>query len=679
MKKNIKFLSVFLSMILGSTTLLSACNQEETIETVDTVTPVAYTEGVHDFTAPERDDYLVKNGTTEYQLVIPENAGTYTAFAQSEFVWLFEEATNITISTVTESGDGLTHSESAKYISIGNTKMLESAGLEAKASELGSQGVRIETKDDTIYLFGGGPQSPLYAVYDFMQIMFDYEIYYYDVWEINKNVKNVKMRKFNVTDIPDIEIRCPSFGPVRSNTDNLGYRFRQPLVYNQYILPAGDEEHGQSGQSIHNSNNILPKEYWGNVHPKWYASDDSLQLCYTAHGDPEEYEAMLTQVTNVMISSLKRYSVQEHPNYEFIGLMIEDDKGFCGCDACANALNLYGANAGVVIKFCNSVMERVQTEMAKEENAAYYRENLKLLFFAYNKTLDAPAIYDVKTGKYVATHPDVVLRSDVGVFYAISSGINFAVSIYDDLNDAARANLEKWSTLANNGGGLYYWTYCAQFASYQVVNDTFNHFDSVGYQYYISNSAKMFYNQGEYQNKDCSNFDGLKAYLDYKLQWNCTLNTEELIDKWFNAMYGAVAPMMKELWIAQRQGSLLSLDSIGKLVAYSMYSNVYTTNATKYATLLNYLDACNAIEAYAYEIYAKYEPQKYETIKRNIDMEWAPIAYLLLSLYADTHLPTERLDSIKTYFYGLENELGALQATEKSSSNIFAEIKSILG
>ena len=80
----------------------------------------------------------------------------------------------------------------------------------------------------------------------------------------------------------------------------------------------------------------------------------------------------------------------------------------------------------------------VVVEEIKPENAAYYREDLKLLFFAYNKFLAAPARWDNVTEKYVPMHPDVEMREDVGVFYAISEDMNFIASVYDDINDVPR-------------------------------------------------------------------------------------------------------------------------------------------------------------------------------------------------------------------------------------------------
>lgn len=682
MKKSVKFLSLFLSAVMGCSMILSACNEEESssVATVDTVTPVSYTDGIHDFTAPQADGYIVKNGSTEYRLVLPETQDEFLTVAEEEFVFFFEQATGIKIPVIKESGDGLTHSKEAKYISIGNTKLLASAGLAADESVLGSQGVKIKTVDDSIYLYGGGQQGALYAVYDFLQIVFNWEIYYYDVWEMDENVKNVPMRNFDVTDIPDIELRSASWGPVHGNIDNAGYRFRMQIGgYSQQIIPLGDTEHGQLEAEIHNSDNIIPKAYWYDKHPAWFA-DSGGQICYTAHGDPEEYEELLNQATKVIVSGMNKYPKEEFPQYKYICFMIEDDASSCTCNACNNSLNLYGANSGAMVIFCNDLMEKVQEEIVKPENSKAYREDIKLLFFAYMRMLNAPVRYDSIEEEYAPIHPDLQLREDVGVFYAINRGImNYIIDVYDDSSDEGRNNLEKWHALAKDGGGMYFWTYCTVFTAYQFYLDSFNHFTSEGYQYYVAYDAKLFYNQGERQNKDLTNFDGLKMYLDAKLQWDCTLDEKVLIDNWFNAMYGSVAPMMKEFWGTQREWSILIYDKIGRLDKFSYNPQMFSSSVFEYAPLLNFLEQCNDIQRVAYEMYGESDPKTYEKIKRNIDLEWVPFAYMLLKLYGDSLLPSDRIESIKTYFYSLESTLNEIRERESSTMSVFKEIKNTLG
>ena len=90
---------------------------------------------------------------------------------------LFKRATNIEIASVRDdSGDPILTDDNAKRISIGETSLITSMTQEEQLafgydkSILGSDGVRIITKNNTVYILGGSFYGVLYSVYDFMTI-----------------------------------------------------------------------------------------------------------------------------------------------------------------------------------------------------------------------------------------------------------------------------------------------------------------------------------------------------------------------------------------------------------------------------------------------------------------------------------------------------------------------------
>ena len=126
--------------------------------------------GTHDYTAPETNEWLVKDSRSDYVVVIPETRSTTIDKALAEFVWLFKKATGVTLRTATDRDT--VHTQTAKYISLGNTATLKSAGIEVDRNLLGVDGGRIVTKDSSVYIFGGEDKGTLYAVYTFMSICF---------------------------------------------------------------------------------------------------------------------------------------------------------------------------------------------------------------------------------------------------------------------------------------------------------------------------------------------------------------------------------------------------------------------------------------------------------------------------------------------------------------------------
>ena len=69
----------------------------------------------HRFSYKETNEYLIKNGTTEYKIVIPsENVSAELNIARDELVRLFKEATGVTLETVSD--EGKSHDANGKYI-----------------------------------------------------------------------------------------------------------------------------------------------------------------------------------------------------------------------------------------------------------------------------------------------------------------------------------------------------------------------------------------------------------------------------------------------------------------------------------------------------------------------------------------------------------------------------------
>jgi hypothetical protein len=66
----------------------------------------------------------------------------------------------------------------------------------------------------------------------------------------------------------------------------------------------------------------------------------------------------------------------------------------------------------------------------------------------------------------------------------------------------------------------------------------------------------MYYNQGPWNaTETVTAFNRLNIYLDAQLQWDSSQSVTELTNKYFNAMYGAGASYMKQLYNAENAAS----------------------------------------------------------------------------------------------------------------------------
>lgn len=648
MKKRI--ISIILSVIMCMSFLCSCTSssseQSESNDVSQEQGVKKYTfNGTHIFTAPERTDYLVQNGRTEYTLVVPKNADLYTSMALSEFLNFFQQATGIAMPYITEDDVGLTHSATAKYISIGNTKMYQSSGLTFDENVVKSEGVRIVTKDNTIYINGGKEGGVLYGVYDILQILFNYEIFYQDCWYIDKNVKDLKMRQFDVTDVPDIQNRQNVFYCVLRNQNNIAYRFRQPKSYLSDIMPLGDTESGETESPIHNSKKIISENYEG--YESQWSGDGTRQLCYTAHGDVESYSRMVDRAVEVIKKGLIKYNPADYPQYRVGTFTIVDGAQNCSCQTCAKLKDKYGAHSAGPLLFCNAVMAKIRSWMEEPENAAYRRDDFRLFFYAYNSYIEPPVLYNETTERYEFTSSDLEIRDDVGLFLATAPFMHLSRNIYEDVNEPYRMRYIKWADVASN---VYVWTYCITFTEYQAYSG-YEVFDADYYQLMAQADTYAWINQGAHDSY-VSSFQEMKAYLDAKLTWDTSLDRTELVKRYFENMYGPAADTMQEILMQMQLHRNALLHSLGYFDNNDAANHLSLRNKNFWPLQLvrEWVSLFDKAYAEIEKAYKVSDPETYEKLKTHIDKEFLGTAFHYLDAYKDNPIDVALYEKVRTYF-----------------------------
>lgn len=627
-----------------------------------------YTKGVHNLTAPEANTYMVQNGKCDYQILLPANMDSNLIVAEAELKYFFEEATGVKLSSVVEPKEGMAHTAEGKYISIGSTKMFESAGIDLKADVLGSEGVRIVTKDKTVYVTGATTTAALNAVYTFLNIMFDYEQFAYDCFTLTET-NNAKLRNFDVVDVPDIEMRaCPS-SLTDQNPDNLQYRLRT-RPYSEYFLPVGDTENGAAEHIIHNTSNIIPREAHPD-HDKWFSDQsgqgaENTQLCYTAHGDAEEFDALAERAAYVITRSLIKYPADKYPLRNIVTFTHEDNSSvMCRCEHCMKAQEKYGTQVGAAIVMANAIRAKIETWMNQPENAAYKRDNFKLVFFAYAAFVDAPAHYDEAQGKYVINHPDLQMRDDVGVYYAISNGLSYQKNLYDELSEEGVENSLKWFDISPS---VYLWTYDANFGNFLFRTAGTNFYDTDAYQFFAQGNAKGLFKQSAMPGANLTSFQMLDIYLDAMMQWDTTRDINELTQKWFKAMFKEAADVMFDLYLQQNNWALIIAHETKKIAQTGIINYSIGREYWQYEMLKGWLDKIDEARALV-EKYKTSDPALYKVLKEHIDIEWVCPAYYAMFYNADS-FTNEKYNEMVTYFKVDIASLKDFRMSERSASTI---------
>lgn len=670
MKKYIRIITaVTIALVVSLSAMLSACGKD-TPEKASTTERETY-EGTHIYTATETNKPFVSNGKTDYTLVIPADASDYLLQAKNEFMHLFKQATGISLNVVNDTG--LTYNDEVKYISIGKTALMERAGVKAERSELGRDGGRIVTKGNSIFICGGSDKGTLYTVYTFMQITFDFEQYYIDCYEINRNVKNMNLKSYDVTDIPDMAIRPNGSGLLGNrygdyDKDNFGTRLKMGTGIFETIMPIHKELNNidSAKAQAHNTFHYLPPEQYG-TNTDWY-SDSGKQLCFTAHGKTEEVNKMVELCAEKVINSLKLYKPDEYPLYEVAHFMIQDGEPACTCKTCVEMNNKYESNAAAVIIFVNKVAEKVDEWMKDPANAEYLREDFHILICAYQSYEAAPADYDEKTGKYTPKDENVKFHPLVGLQYAPMNALDYQSSLFDEVNELGRKSFDAWNCLSDF---TYYWLYATNFQYYNYMYDSFNFYTSDMFAYLANRSAKSMLAQQQHDQSGTSTaWHNLKFYLTAKLSWDTSLNDEELINNWFNAMYKEAAPVMKDLFYSQRAWAKKEYTDAELIHVNSVYNKVANREYWPYATLRGWIDQFpKAVEAI--EKYKTQDPELYGSICDHIAAEWISPAYTLLDLWNNGTLKEDEKAELIEQFKKVLDRVdpnGLMQYTDYTST-----------
>lgn len=552
----------------------------------------------------ETQKYVIKNGDTDYKIVIPDNASATVKEAAKELSQFAAEATGALLSTVKD--NELTDNE--KYISLGKTSFAETAGVYDVAN-LGNDGYRIKTVGDNVYVIGKD-YGTLYGVYGLLNDLVGYEFFYKNTYSLDKK-SDVKLKNYDITEIPDIPNRPAGYGTMWQEAQTLNrYRTR---VYNTYLIPV-------RGEVFHNSFAYLPYDTHSATHSKWY-NGSGTQLCYTAHGDETEYNAMIDEVVSVLKEELKRY-----PDRDIVSLSCLDNIGSCSCDACVQCERTYGSASAAIILMLNKVNAQIKEWFAGD--GAEYARDLKICFFAYFAYVKPPVEYNAQTGEYVPVNG---IRCDdgVGVIYAPIEA-DYTESFDAIENEAIRSAILGWSAVSDIMMTWFYDTLYLSTNNHYVFYNTFNGFQNRLRYAYSVNSQWMFLQGQDMVFGGMTGFTSLKMYLYSKLSWNVNDDYQALIERFFDNFYGEASDKMMQIFDEMRVRSAYFKEEHD--AAGDCYAALDNPTYWPKSQLCRWHDLANeALEALLKV--KDVDAERYELLKSHVSFERLGINFLLCSLW----------------------------------------------
>ncbi len=591
-------------------------------------------------------DYLLEEGRCDYKILIPGEPQDRELRAAEELHALFSEATGVTLPIVTD--NELTYDHNGKYLSIGHTKLAKKAGLACDYETLTQQGYYIKSFKNGILFVGHTDFGALYAVYDFLEDILHYDYFTPGVYAIDKNVKDIPLKHYDVKEVPDIGAFSRNYGTLCSNEyTNVLDRFRMSEREETLLTVDGLG-------TVHNMMLFLKPEEYKDKHPKWYTEKTQDKywaalkfeecFCFTAHGDEEEYKLLVEGVAGKVKSEMKSGA-----KGEVMCFGQGDGSPACACPACAALKEKYGSDTAACIKFLGDVLDDVYAWFKTDDGKPYTR-NFRFVILAYLAYEFAPVTYHEDT-KTFTINGDLPVHEKLGFFMAPIK-YDYGAPSTSSQNVPYYRNILSWAAATNLSA---FYTYDFNTRYFFVPNETLENKQEL-YRLMAGLNCMFLYDQGQWVNHGIPPaFSQVKIYVSTKLRWNVNYDVEELIERFFKGAYGPAYETIKALywdfrkfWKKTRERAELNqvnprhVNYCGALIGEQ---DIWEAS---FPMLEEWLQRYDKVLEEAEEA-RKESSARYATLRRDIVAERVSVIYLLLLRYSNRY-SVEKLQDLRLQF-----------------------------
>lgn len=561
---------------------------------------------------------LVENKQSDYKIIVPELATAMENYAAQELQYFVKESTGCELTIIDDSQCNIDNSN--KYLSIGNTKMLEAqSDITIDAKVMGDTGATVITKGNTVYMSGAGNYGTLYSVYKFLYYQIGFKAYAFDC-VVYEYYNKLDLLDFSYQYAPTIEYLVANDGELwgMENMENSARMFVLNYTKEPYKMFEGKMF---NGYWVHTMQFILPSSEY----PEYYKTAD--QICFSDEG------ALAQFCENI-------YPTAAASGVTCFNVGVLDNRECCNCKDCTEQYGIYGGAGGVLVRFLNRVAEYVENRFVEDG----ITKKLDLVTLAYNAYVEPPVVKD-DNGNYVAVDESVIPRQgqvSIGIEYT-PIGACFYHSFEDENcknNAVCKEQFEGWNAITDN---IWLYTYGTFFGAFKKFYNNFSYF-SEQYKYYDKFNVKFLFDES--CRNDFSPLSSLRVFLRSNFAWNANQDLEVLIDDFFAVYYGVASSSLRDYY----DGLLEIYNSVFyklenncvKCFATEIGSKVYWTRNI-WASLGTYLEkALYDIEK------APYSEVDKETYKERIHRELFFVRFNEYK-YFSSYMSNDELSSIEKY------------------------------
>lgn len=474
------------------------------------------------------------DGRTDYKVVYSKDISSVEIVAVSEMQTLFYEGTGKAIQTVY--AEGLAYDKNAKYICVGENDYSRAAGVTADFEKLGSNGYRVKTIGNSVFIVGGGEWGTIWGVYDFLSMQMGYEYIYTDEILFDRaKCENSELISVDKTEMPDWEWRVVGDG---ENSNNKELRTRLRMQSNDDVWTTnGNVSMFHTFFSLSSGDyGFVPTASCLAGHRNWYNLDyDSAESYPTSLCFSRDPKGLCSQIMSKIAELI---AVGGNGNSIIINFSQLDGNYWCYCPECRKVMDKYGgANSSTQVLFMKNYLSPALDAYVKENCP---EKEVVVYMYAYWNTKQPPSFSND------AQIAELKLPSNCGVQYCTGFPERNPV---EQLGE--RSQFEAWAKITENFAIM---DYAENFGSYMRHFDDYNKLQP-NIEYFLKYGGKFHYTMMAYNNLANSDWSRLHAYLEAALSWDCTADVNALTDNFFDKYYKDAAPVMKEWFYGYRAWS----------------------------------------------------------------------------------------------------------------------------
>lgn len=467
-------------------------------------------------------------------IVIASAANDCTIYAAEELKKYVRKVSGINLEiTDVKPSDGC-------FFSLGRTAAVSDGDYGKMISALNGDGYYISAKDGNIFLAAKTDRGLIYAAYEYIEKFLGVRFLTAEE-EFVPRGRKIALPTEPVTKIPLFNMRTYLTGDVFQKRSDADFIAKTRTVD---LFTESDEAHGGRltvyGRNCnHNFHNYVPFEVYGNDHPEFYrfihVNGETLPTVDITNGLTESGEVdekKEVSVVKIVAEEIKK-DLAKYPELEVVCLTQEDGPYYFDDENNEKLAAVY-KRSGILIRFCNAVIRRVN-----RDRAAAGKRPVKLMTFAYDYAKDAP-VKEVE-GKIVPIDETVVADENLIIQFAL-----FCNGFYDYFSDKQypfiKKTLKEWRAVAHD---FWFWGYDTSFHRYLAYYDSFDNIEA-NVRGMKKEGITYFCMQGPHDTRKIWQNE-IRAYAYRKLFYGDERSAAELTEEFIDLYYGAGAESVKKL------------------------------------------------------------------------------------------------------------------------------------